>query len=52
MTLYPNSKNSDLSKLKGFTDDNFLFSNGEICLLYGRKHWEKEQMLVTILFSS
>ena len=42
----------DSSKLKEFADDNFKFDeNGGKFSKMGRKHWEKEKLLITSNFS-
>ena len=48
----PHNKILDLSKFKSFVDDKInVTEKAEILFGMVRKHWEKEKMLVTSIFS-
>ena len=48
---FPKRQILDSSKLKEFADNKFKFDENGRKLQTGRKHWEKEKLLVTSNFS-
>ena len=51
LTSFRNDNFTENSKLKAFADDNSKFDENDKVLQAGRKHWEKEILLVTSNFS-